>query len=303
MTDSLQQWRKRIGYPEHYDFTHEKRLIDTFDYPEFTAELYSQNNGPRTKQRLLMLVPKKLKQAAPAVAVPFYFPEAMIGEELGTRTPLPFYAGIEMMKHLVLRGYITASADSYHLTYLSSSRDRNDFQRWGEAAAALLQDHPHWTGIGKLVSDTELMIDALAEDSRVDASRIGIAGHSLGGKMAFYTGCLDSRIKAVLASDFGIGWDQTNWNAPWYWGSKVAEFKSSGLDHASLLSGAGCKPFVLLAGKYDGNDSLDILRKAGYGEGSAQLLFCNHASGHRPPFSALEKGYHFLDSVLKSGKN
>ena len=288
---------------EHYDFTHEKRLIDTFDYPEFTAELYLQNNGPRTTQRLLMLVPKELKQAVPAVAVPFYFPEAMIGEELGMRTPLPFYAGIEIMKHLVLRGYITASADSYHLTYLNSSRDRDDFQRWGEAAAALLQDHPYWTGIGKLVSDTELMIDALAEDSRVDASRIGIAGHSLGGKMAFYTGCLDSRIKAVLASDFGIGWDQTNWNAPWYWGSKVAEFKSSGLDHASLLTGAGCKPFALLAGKYDGKDSLDILRKAGYGECSAHLLFCNHASGHRPPFSALGQGYHFLDSVLKSGKN
>jgi len=301
METSLQAWRERIGHPEYEDFPHTRELLKTYDYPDFTAELCCQSNGSGTFQRLLIAVPRKIKTPAPAVAVPFYFPEAMLGEELESRERLPFYAGIEMMKHLASRGYISASADSYHLTYRESTRDRNDFQRWGDAAELLLANHPHWSGIGKLVADTQLVIDALTEDPRVDAAKIGIAGHSLGGKMAFYTGCLDARVKVILASDFGIKWRQTNWDAPWYWGEqRVAGFEAEGLDHADLLRAAKCKPFALLAGKYDNDESLELMQKAGYAP--EKMLFVNHATGHRPPASALDAGYDFIGKILMNGE-
>ena len=293
----LELWRSLIGSPKNYGFTHSLALQKKYDFGDFTAELYLQANGPGTFQRVVMAFPKNATGKLPAVAVPFYFPEAMLGFELDRPEEiLPSYTGITMMAHLVRRGYVTASADAYHLTYLKSNLERGEYQRWPQCGEAINKEHPEWSGIGKLTADTMLLVDALAEDPRVDAQRIGIAGHSLGGKMAFYAGCLDARIKAILASDFGIGWDQTNWNDTWYWGSKVESLKARGIDHSSLLACAAPKPFCLLAGQFDNDDSYAMMQKApGYENCQDRLVIYNHATGHRPPMDVLNQGYDFLD--------
>ena len=300
MSTAREQWLRAIGKPS-CDFTPgPMTLITRYDFPDFDAELYSQPNGPGTAQRLMMVFPKRIAAPCPAVAVPFYFPEAMLGFEPDTGELLPMYAGIEMMLHLVRRGYVCACADCYHLTYYESTRERGEFARWREAAAALRQDHPGWSGVGKLIADTQLVIDALCADERVDAESIGIAGHSLGGKMAFYTGCVDERVKVILSSDFGMGWDQTNWRDKWYWGSQVDELIADGMDHSGLLGASGGKPMALLAGEADDDSSFEMMRRApGYTPGDGKFLFINHATGHRPPAWALREGYDFLDRWLK----
>ena len=40
-------------------------------------------------------------------------------------------------------------------------------------------------------------------------------------------------------------------------------------------------------------------RAKGYAGYEDRLAIINHASGHRPPMDALEKGYDFLDRYLK----
>lgn len=302
MKTDLTFWQQCLGHPEDdYAFSPVVTPVKVYDYPDFICEYYTQQNGPATSQRVMMLVPKDATAPLPAVVVPFYFPEAMMGEEPATHDPLPAYKGIEMMLHLVRHGYVTISADAYHLTYAPDlPLPRNDFSRWAKTAARLNADHPRWSGVGKLVADTRLLLDMLCADPRVDNSRLGIAGHSLGGKMAFYTGCLDPRVKVILASDFGLRWEQTNWDDEWYWGKKrIAAFQAQGLTHADLLAASDCKPLALLAGQYDNDDSLTMLQDAGYAEDSPPLCFINHASGHRPPQWALDIGYHFLDHYLK----
>jgi len=300
MNDFSAEWLKRLRVPADWNYEKSLTLKKKYEFEDLRAELYLQANGPGTFQRLLKVLPKKLSGPAPAAAVPFYYPEAMVGFDLETLETLPKYAGITMMADLARRGYITASADAYHLTYVKSDLPRECFDRWKIAGEALLRDHPGWCGIGKLAADTSLVVDSLAEDSRVDGNRIGIAGHSLGGKMAFYCGCLDPRVKAVLASDFGIGWDQTNWKDVWYWGDRVDELKKAGMDHSQLLSMSGGKPFFLLAGLYDNEESRRImLRATGYESHPEYRELLNHASGHRPPAEALERGYEFLDRHLK----
>lgn len=294
------KWLRALGEPSFSQPCGEAVLIDRFLHTEFDAELYRQQNGEGKYQRVMLVFPKELKAPAPAVAVPFYFPEAMLGFDPNGGEFLETYRGVEMMLHLVRRGYIAASADAYHLTYIESDKDRGDFSRWQDAADALRHDHPHWSGVGKLFFDTELMFDLLCADARVDSSRVGIAGHSLGGKMAFYTGCLDARVKAILASDFGIGWEQTNWRDGWYWGNDVDRLIADGMDHAALLSCAAPKPFCLLAGQYDDASSGEMMRRAdGYAPDDERLLLVHHATGHRPPMWALERGYDFLDRWLK----
>jgi predicted esterase len=175
--------------------------------------------------------------------------------------------------------------------------------RWGYAGRKLKEDYPSWTGMGKLAFDTRLLVDFISEDPRVDSERIGIIGHSLGGKMAFYAGCLDKRIKVIVASDFGIDWDQTNWKDIWYWGDTLNEIRSKGMNHSELLSLSGGKPFCLIAGEADNENSGVIMRKAkGYEKNPERLKLINHATGHRPPRKCTEIGYQFLDRYLKGIK-
>ena len=300
--DSLKKkWLDALGAPDDETKYGKATLVSTFSHEEFDAELYHQENGEGRYQRVLMLFPKNLTKPAPAVAVPFYFAEALLGFDLVSGEKFERYEGVEMMLHLVRRGYVTASADSYHLTYIKSEKDRMDFSRWQDAADALRADHPNYQGIGKLVDDTKLLIDLICSDERVDKSRVGIAGHSLGGKMAFYTGCLDERICAIVSSDFGIGWDQTNWRDDWYWGDEVDRLIERGFDHAQLLSIAAPKPFCLIAGEFDNEDSRKIMFSAsGYERDDGRLKMINHATGHRPPMWALEESYDFLDRFVKN---
>lgn len=295
-----QKWLDMLGTPSGKYPCGEAELIRCVSQEEFDAELYVQQTGDGKSQRVMLVFPKEFTAPAPAVVVPFYFPEAMLGFDPVTGKEWAAYRNIEMMMHLVRHGYVTICADTYHLAYIESEKDQQDFTRWQDAAKALRADHPEWTGMGKLVFDTRLLIDLLEQDVRVDSERIGIAGHSLGGKMAFYTGCLDERIRVILASDFGMGWDQTNWRDDWYWGEKVDELIAAGMDHTQLLSLAASKPFCLIAGLYDTEESGEMMKKAtGYGENDERLLFINHATGHRPPMWALEEGYDFLDRWLK----
>lgn len=300
MSLTASDWKNLLGYPKNYDFEHSAELIEKYEKDDYIAEVYYQANGPKTKQKVIMLLPKDQSKPMPAVAVPFYYPEAMMAHDIKTGEHLPFYDGIEMMLHLVRRGYAVATAEVFHLTYLPYDCDKNDFSLWNKCATALLNDHPDWTGMGKLVHDTTLLIDLLANDPRVDESKMGIAGHSLGGKMAFYTGCLDDRIKAILTSDFGFGFEQSNWDDIWYWGKKLELLKEKGADHASLLSLKGGIPFCLLAGKYDDMQSFEYMKKAdGYCDAPEKLKIVNHATGHRPTWDALCEGYDFLDKYIK----
>ena len=300
MTPDRQAWLDVLGVPA---FGQEKSALTPlciYEYPAYTLELYSQLLQDGTHQRVMIALPKNVTFPAPAVAVPFYYPEAMLGFDPATGETLAYFAGIEMMAHLAKRGYITACADAYHLTYPQSDKPRDDFTRWRDAASALYRDHPQWSGMGKLVSDTVRLIDALEAHASVDASRIAIAGHSLGGKMAFYTGCLDGRIRAILASDFGFGWEQSNWDDPWYWNGRVQALREQGFDHKALLSLASPKPFCLLAGEYDDQISGGQMKQAhGYADVPDRLMLVHHGKGHRPPQDALEQGYAFLDRFLQ----
>ena len=300
MTDIRQRWLREIGHPAEAGKMGERTLIARYDEAEFTAELYRQENGEGRYQRLLMAFPKQGKGPFPAVAVPFYKAEHMLGYDPGTGEVYPRYQKAPIMLDLLRRGYAVASADAYHISYYDSDRAPMDFTRWQEASVLLRKANPHWSGIGKLVSDTRLVIDALAEDERVDADRIGIAGFSLGGKMAFYTGCLDDRIRAIMAADFGFLWHQTNWQDNWYWASHVEVLKEKGMDHGQLLSACAPKPICILGGEFDTEESGEkLMLVPGYEPDDGRRMYLRYGTEHRPTKEGLEAGYDFLDKWLK----
>lgn len=68
---------------------------------------------------------------------------------------------------------------------------------------------------------------ALANRPEVDATRIGVVGHSYGGKWAMFAGALWDKFAAVAVSDPGIVFDETRSNVnywePWYLGFDAME--------------------------------------------------------------------------------
>lgn len=311
------QW---LTPPAAYSFEPEIISREILELSDCRIEVMYQRNGPGTLQQVIEVIPTAVQGPMPAVVVPFYFPEAMLGCSLedirngnvrclADIDGIEGYRGIEMMALLARRGYACISGESYHLTYTPMDLARTDFKRWAEAAAAFNTDYPQWSGTGKLVADTRLLVDILEADPRIDSGRIGIAGHSLGGKIAFYTGCLDPRIKVIVASDWGYMWDSTNWDAAWYWGDKLQTIRTSGpsartghgwlIDYA--LESTDGKSFCWIAGQDDTDASLKTFRKSKawrkfYRTHPDRFFFINHATGHRPTPEALDEALTYLSS-------
>jgi dienelactone hydrolase len=74
----------------------------------------------------------------------------------------------------------------------------------------------------------------LAQRPEIDSNRIGIVGHSYGGKWALFAGALYDKFSAVCVSDPGIVFDETrpnvNYWEPWYLGYLAGtEFRPRGI--------------------------------------------------------------------------
>lgn len=72
----------------------------------------------------------------------------------------------------------------------------------------------------------------LASRPEVDSKRIGIVGHSFGGKWAMFAGCLFDRFAAVAVSDPGIVFDthpSVNYWEPWYLGWHARPWRKRGV--------------------------------------------------------------------------
>jgi pimeloyl-ACP methyl ester carboxylesterase len=61
------------------------------------------------------------------------------------------------------------------------------------------QRFPQWSLMGKMVLDTRAAIDAVAALDQIDASRIYLAGYSLGAKVGLLTAALEDRVKGLAA--------------------------------------------------------------------------------------------------------
>ena len=285
------EWRKWLGHrAPGSEFVPETRLLRTFDAPEFAGELYAIRTEPDVFERTLVMLPRERPAKSPAVLMPFYYPERIAGCEFD-----PPYAPYPPEKQLIAwgaqlvrKGYVVYAPETWHLNLVPDG-DRDDFSRWRRGAERLKLRHPDWTGVGKLLHDAQLALDAMAADPRVDTSRMAVAGHSLGGKIAFYAGCFDDRLKTMICSDFGNLWEQTNWSDPWYWGDKVEQLRAAWMDHAQLRRTAD-KPMFLIAGKFDDERSRSSLLPD---DG-----FFNHATGHTPTAEANEAAWAFLARQL-----
>jgi dienelactone hydrolase len=146
------------------------------------------------------LVPAGANGPRPAVLVPFYETGTSVGRPPSGKRYLADYA-----LQLARRGFVTLSIGS-------PGGDARKPDRSGAVCQPL----------SYLAYVAANCANALANRPEVDARRIGIVGHSYGGKWAMFGACLCERYAAAVWSDPGIVFDEARSNVnywePWYLG-------------------------------------------------------------------------------------
>jgi len=173
---------------------------------------------------------------------------------------------------------------------------------------------------------------ALANLPEVDRARIGVAGHSYGGKWAMFAGALWDKFAAVAVSDPGIVFDETRSNVnywePWYLGFDAAEKRpkagipsaenprtgaykrmvEQGRDLHELHALIAPRPFLVSGGAEDPpsrwtalNHLVEVNRVLGF---TNRVVMTNRKE-HSPNADSNEKIYaffaHFLGAVRPGG--
>jgi len=287
------KWLKLLGSMELSPMVPRTRLIETINDRNYTAKLMYLQFEPDYWEKILIMMPcERLKKPRPAVIVPFYDVDTPAARDLSGREFMG--AGVDSYAYsAVQKGYIAVairwSFESYGESY-------------SEAVANLKLRHPHCAGLGKWTWDAQRLVDYLFTLPEVDHERIGIIGHSLGGKMALYASAFDERITAVVSNEGGIGLAFSNYEDYWYFGDFIQK-QDKGTDQHELLGLIAPRPFLLLGG-----DAYDTAKSWYYINAAQQVYdlyrkpqnigYFNHHKGHMPTPEAVWRAMEWLAHFL-----
>jgi len=238
----------------------------------------------------------------PAVFVPYYDPETSVGL---SKNLLRDFAW-----QLALRGFVCLAIGS----------------PGGDARKPVLSDLAKCQPLSYLGYIAANAWNALAMMQEVDSKRIGIVGHSYGGKWAMFGSCLWDKYACAAWSDPGIVFDETrqsiNYQEPWYLGfdptvtrmpglvredsPRTGAYKSlieNGHDLHELHSLMAPRPFLVSGGEEDPptrwtvlNHAIAVNKLLGF-EGRVAMT---NRQTHTPTVESNEQIYRFFEYWLKS---
>jgi formylglycine-generating enzyme required for sulfatase activity/fermentation-respiration switch protein FrsA (DUF1100 family) len=287
------QWMDVLGAPRLPIQPPSVRVVQQVRDFAWSGELIELSAEPGYPSRALIVEPaRKRSQRLPVVIVPFYDVDSPAGVNLGGRL---FNApGVRAFARLAAqRGFLAAGIRWFA---------EGDGEGYDEAVLALARRHRHCTGLGKWIWDAQRLVDYLVSRPDVDPDRIGIIGHSLGGKMALYAAAFDPRIAAVVSSEPGISLGFSNYGDFWYFGDNLRQLPKSADQH-ELLGLIAPRPFLLIAGESsDGGKSWPFLESARevynlYGA-PLHIGMINHRSGYSPTPAPVNQAMEWLARFL-----
>jgi hypothetical protein len=204
-------WEKEIGAWPALIEKPRLEIVRSTQRETFTQQRIRIETAPRQMTDGYLLIPTG-QGPFPAVVVPYYEPESSVG--LGKVSLRDFGS------QLVRRGFVSLSIGS----------PGGDARRPDVAGASCQPLHC----LGYVAANC---YNALANLPTVDPARIGIAGHSYGGKWAMFGACFYEKFACGVWSDPGIVFDETrpnvNYWEHWYLGSDPSRARSPGVPNKS----------------------------------------------------------------------
>lgn len=291
--DMMGAWPPLIAKPK-IEYL-EKEMRDTITQHHIRIETAPKRNVDDA----YLLVPEG-KGPFPAVLVVFY--EAKTGIGLGKNKMLDF--ALQLAK----RGFVT----------LSLGGDPNTY--YPDKATCKIQP------LSFHAYEAANCCNALANLDYVDPKRIGITGHSYGGKWTMFASCLYDKFACAVWGDPGVVWDETNGNVnyyePWYLGFVPgAEQRKSGVpndnkprtgpykkcleigrDLHELHALMAPRPFLVSGGSEDKverwkalNHAIAVNKLLGF----ENRVAMTNRKGHTPTEESNEQLYAFFEHCLK----
>ena len=183
-------------------------VLDTTVRRDINQHRVSVQIAPDQTSDGYLLLPKG-SGPFPAVFVPYYDAETSVGL---SKNLLRDFAW-----QLALRGFVALAIGS----------------PGGDARKPVLSDQAKCQPLSYLGTIAANAWNSLASMPEVDAKRIGIVGHSYGGKWAMFGSCLWDKYACAAWSDPGIVFDEKresiNYQEPWYLGLDLTGTRKPGL--------------------------------------------------------------------------
>jgi len=300
-TDILGPWPKIIKEPEI-------EYLEETDQDDFVHHRIRFDHLPGDPAEANLLIPHGIDEPRPAVLTVFYDPDTAIGEGREDR---------DFALQLTKRGFVTLS-----IGYERGLEDGTYSPYYPSKEDAQLQP------LSALAYAAANAFHVLASRPEVDVDRIGITGHSYGGKWAMFASCLYERFAAAAWSDGGIVFDESrpnvNYWENWYLGHVPGEWRESwtrpdeehprtgayarlieeGRDLHELHALMAPRPFLVSGGSEDPpkrwealNHTVEVNRLLGHDNRSAM----SNRPTHSPTSESNEQLYAFFEWALLHG--
>lgn len=256
----------------------------------------SFQSDPTDRTTAWLLIPElKSGERRPAILALHQTVRPGKDEPVGLSGSPTMHYGLELAR----RGYLVLAPD-----YPSFGEHTYDFAA-----------HPEYaSGTMKAIWDNIRAVDLLTSLPEVDAERIGVIGHSLGGHNAIFTALFEPRLKAVVSSCGFTSFrkdDLPSWTGRNYMPRIATEFQNDiaklPFDFDELVAALAPRPFLAVAATRDDDFDVtgvqDVIAAAKpvyalYGkESSLSALYPD--SPHDFPAPAREAAYNFLDQHLR----
>ena len=308
----LKSWHERLGpWPALLE-NPRIEIRATERRENFTQHRVRVDTGPGARQCDGWLLVPDGSGPFPAVLAVFYEPETAAG--LNSKSQMRDFAS-----QLVKRGFVTLSIG----TPGALDHPGMETRELLIAAGDELKIQP-LTYLAYVAANCHA---ALAAQNKVDAKRIGIIGHSYGGKWSMFASCLWEKFAAAVWCDPGIVFDESNTNInyyePWYLGWEAGKTRPrgvpdtgrprTGLYKKMIESGESLvdlhalmapRPFLVAGGSEDVPwhwRALNHTRGLYDLLGVQNRVAMTHRDGHSPTPEAMEQMCAFLEFFLKGG--
>jgi hypothetical protein len=207
----LQTWHKLLGPWPPVIEQQEIEFLDKADRENYIQHKVRFSITPKHKTEGYLLLPQGAQDKTkrrPAVLVVFYEPETAIGEG-------PDKQHRDFARQLANRGFVCLSVGHSASVYYPD------------------QENAELQPLSALAYVAANCYHVLANRPEVDPTRIGVVGHSYGGKWAMFASCLYDKFACAAYSDPGIVFDEkrpnVNYWEPWYLGYERGTMRTRGV--------------------------------------------------------------------------
>lgn len=254
-----------------------------------------------------LFVPGQRTSGAPESQPPPKFPAVLCLQQTtaaGKSEPagLAGDGSLHYALHLARRGYVTLAPD---------------YPSFGDSKYDFAPRHGYLSGSMKAVWDNVRAVDLLETLAEVDAARLGVIGHSLGGHNAMFTAVFEPRLRVIVSSCGFTTFrkdDLPSWTGPRYMPRIKTEFANDAtklpFDFPEIVAAFAPRPFLACAAEddsdFDESGVRDVLAAAKkvyeLHDAAENLVGYYPKAPHSFPEDARRMAYEFLDKHLKVPK-